>query len=186
MCQAAYKIGSHQAILSIRQQGKLKDESGALFPSVEQRKRQADAARNLSDVLENSISVALQTQIREQLGPLASISAFAGHHSTGASAALNDVSHPSNVARLPLGSVAGLTGSAGMQIDSARLEEEMYMHAARSFVGCMKPDVSTHDTIIQGLHALLENSTVINTTMGELDTQSLSSSHHQNHQAANN
>ena len=66
--------------------------------------------------------MALQNQICEQLGPLVSISAFAGHHSTGASAALNDVSHPSNVACLPLGSVAGLTGSARIQIDSVRLQ----------------------------------------------------------------
>jgi len=45
MCQAAYKIGSQQAILSLRQQGKLKGETGgALFPSVGERKRQANAA----------------------------------------------------------------------------------------------------------------------------------------------
>ena len=59
------------------------------------------------------------------------------------------------------------------------------MHAARSFDGHMKPDVSTHDTIMQGLHALLGNSTVVNTAMGELDTRSLSSSR-RNHRAANN
>jgi hypothetical protein len=190
--QAAYKIGSEQTILSHWQQGKLKDETGSFFPSVEERKRQANAARTLSDVFENSIGVALRSQIHEQLGPLAAISALAGgHHSIGASTtALNVVSNsssaslqPSNVAR-PLG-VAGLPRSAGMQLDSIHLQEELYMHAARSFVGSMKPDVSTHDSTMQGLGALLGNSTAINTTVGELDTRALPPSR-RNHRATNN
>jgi hypothetical protein len=95
--QAAYKIGSQQTVLSLQQQGKLKDDTrGALFPSIEERKRQANAARTLSDVFENSIGVALQSQIHKQLGPLA---------------------------------------SAGLELDSVCLQEDLYAHAARSFVG---------------------------------------------------
>jgi hypothetical protein len=186
MCQAAYKICSHQAILSIRLQGKLKDDSGAaLFPSIEEKKRQVNAARTLSDVFENSIGVALQNQIHEQLAPFAG---FAGHqHSTGGThAAFNDVTHPSqNFACLPLVGGGAVASLPQMNIDSGRLEEEMYTNAALALVRRMKPEVSTHDTTMQGLGALLGNSTVINTAVGELDTRSLPSSRRK-HRATNN
>jgi hypothetical protein len=117
--------------------------------------------------------------------------ALAGHNSSVASNALGVASHPSsaslqpsNVVRLPLG-VTGLCRSAGLEIDPIRLQEEMYAHAARSFVGRMKPDVSTHDTTMQGLGALLGNTTVVNTSTGEIDTRSLPSSR-RNHRATSN
>jgi hypothetical protein len=116
-CQAAYKIGSQQTILSLRQQGKLKDETGrsALFPTVEERKRQANAARTLSDIFKNSIGAAIKNQIHEQLGPLAAIAAL-------------------GVARHPSASASLQPSSAGLELDSVRLQEDMYTHAARSFV----------------------------------------------------
>jgi hypothetical protein len=49
----------------------------------------------------------------------------------------------------------------------------------------MKQDVSTHDTTMQGLGALLGNGTIVETSIGDLDTHSLPSSR-RNHQAASN
>jgi hypothetical protein len=76
-------------------------------------------------------------------------------------------------------------GLPRMNIDSVRLEEDIYTNAAKAFVGRMKPEVSTHDTTMQGLGALLGNSTVIKTAGGELDTRSLPSSRRK-HRVANN
>jgi CelD/BcsL family acetyltransferase involved in cellulose biosynthesis len=71
-CQTAYKIGSQQTILSLWQQGKLKDETGrsALFPAVEERKGQANAARTLSDVFKNSIGAAIKNKFMSSFAHL--------------------------------------------------------------------------------------------------------------------
>jgi hypothetical protein len=129
MCQAAYKVGSHQVILTLRQQGKLVDETGAVVPSAQERERRANFAHALSDVIETSIGVAIQNQLQQQFGSTTNFRAARGPSSTAHQA--------SNVAALP-------PGFTGVQLDSNRLQEETYMHASRALVGRFKPDISTH------------------------------------------
>jgi hypothetical protein len=43
----------------------------------------------------------------------------------------------------------------------------------RPFVGQMKPNMSTHDTTMQGLGTLLGNGTIVTTSMGDFNTQLL-------------
>jgi hypothetical protein len=63
MCQAAYKVGSHHVILTLRHQGKLRDEAASIFPSAQERERQADFTKGISDVIESSLGLAFQNQI---------------------------------------------------------------------------------------------------------------------------
>ena len=123
MCQAAYKVGSHQVILTLRQQGKLMDETGAVVPSAQERERQANFAHALSDVIDTSVGVAIRNQL-QQFGSTTNFLAALGPSSTAHQA--------SNVAALP-------PGFTGAQLDSNHLQEEMYMHASRALVGRLSP-----------------------------------------------
>jgi hypothetical protein len=92
-----WTVASHQVILTLRQQGKLMDESGAFVPSAQERKRQA-----LSDVIETSVGVAIPNQL-QQFGSTTNFLAALGPSS-------NTAHQPSNVTALP-------PGFAGVQLD---------------------------------------------------------------------